>query len=78
MHGKIVLSLIFDYWWFPKSFAVKTIQANNNNLGKLQSGLERPEKITWYHEKIMEFCFQFSVGNLIRPRLEMEQPCIGK
>ena len=31
------LSLIFDYGWLhvPKSFDVKTILANNSNLGKL-------------------------------------------
>ena len=31
------LSLIFDYWWLhvPKSFDVKKIYVNNENLGKL-------------------------------------------
>ena len=35
-HLCFFLSLIFDYWCLsvPKSFGVKTIQANNNNLGK--------------------------------------------
>ena len=54
------------------SFGVKTIWANNNNLGKLHMQPKRKWSswknnfISWKnHGKIMEFCFQFWVGTLI-------------
>ena len=59
----LLIGLIFDYWWLhlPKYFDVKTIESNNNNLGKLHNfhGIEQPGKITWYHGKIVEFCFEW-------------------
>ena len=52
-HLCFFLNLIFDYWWLhgPKSFDVKTIWANNNNLGKLHMQPKR-NWATWKNNRV--------------------------